>query len=82
MGRTEIIAFTGRFGCGNARTVTGRKQELVEEVSAGGVRHWRSEGEEEWSKMIGDTTCVYSGVQGGRANVGVTISLSERLVDI
>ena len=29
-------------------------------------------------KMIGDTTCVYSGVQGGRAKVGVTILLSEK----
>ncbi len=31
-------------------------------------------------KMISDTTCVYSGVQGGRAKAGVTILLSERFV--
>ena len=29
-------------------------------------------------QMIGDTTCVYSGVQGGRAKAGVAILLSER----
>ena len=28
--------------------------------------------------MIGDTTCVYSGVLGGRVKVGVAILLSER----
>ena len=28
--------------------------------------------------MIGDTTCVHSGVQGGRPKVGVAILLSER----
>ena len=27
--------------------------------------------------MIEDTMCVYSGVQGGRAKVGVAILLSE-----
>ena len=29
-------------------------------------------------RMIGDTTCVYSGVQTGRAKAGVAILLSER----
>ena len=29
-------------------------------------------------RMIGDTTCMYSGVQGGRAKAGIAIFLSER----
>ena len=37
-----------RFGCWNVRTMNGREQEL-EEVSTGGVRCERSEGEREWS---------------------------------
>ena len=35
-----------RFGCWNVRTMNGREQEL-EEVSTGGVRCERSEGERE-----------------------------------
>ena len=70
-----------RFGCWNVRTMNGRKQELVEEMrrcrlEVLGVSEAKVRGN--GVRMFGDTTCVYSGVQGGRAKAGVAILLSER----
>ena len=70
-----------RFGCWNVRTMNGREQELVEEMKRCrlevlGVSETKVRGN--GVRMIGDTTCVYSGVQGGRAKAGVAILLSER----
>ena len=70
-----------RFGCWNVRTMNGREQELVEKMKRCrlevlGVSEAKVRGN--GVRMIGDTTCVYSGVQGGRAKAGVVILLSER----
>ena len=59
----------------------GREQELVAEMEKYrlevlGVSEAKVRGNR--LKMIGDTTCVYSGVQGGRVKVGVAILLSKR----
>ncbi len=54
--------------------MNGREYELVAEM-----KKYRLEllGVSE-AKVIGVFTCMYSGVQGGRAKVGVAILLSER----
>ena len=70
-----------RFGCWNVRTMNGREQELVAEMEKYrlevlGVSEANVRGN--GVKMIGDTTCVYSGVQRGRVKAGVAILLSER----
>ena len=64
-----------RFGCLN-----GREHELVEEMkkyrlAVLDVSETKVRGN--GVKMIGDTMCVYSRVQGGRAKAGVAILLSE-----
>ena len=60
--------------------MNGREPELVEEMKKYrlevlGVSEMKMRGN--GVKMIGDTMCVYSGVQGGRAKAGVAILLSE-----
>ena len=59
----------------------GRDQELVAEMEKYrlevlGVSEAKVRGNR--LNMIGDTTCVYSGIQGGRMKVGVAILLSKR----
>ena len=54
-----------RFGCWNVRTLNGREQELVAEMKKYrlevlGVSEAKVRGN--GMRMIGDTTCVYSGV--------------------
>ena len=71
-----------RFGAWNIRTMTGREEELVEEMKKYrlemlGVSETKARGNGE--KAIGDVRCVFSGVQAGRARAGVAVLLSERL---
>ena len=70
-----------RFGSWNVRTMSGREEELVDEMrkyglEVLGVSEAKVKGNR--VKCIGDVTCVYSGVQEGRAKAGVAILLSER----
>ena len=65
-----------RFGFWIVRTMNGREQELVEEMKRCrlevlGVSEAKVRGN--GVRMFGDTTCVYSGVQGGRAKAGVSV---------
>ena len=70
-----------RFGSWNERTMSSREQELVAEMKKYrlevlGVNEAKVRGNS--VRMIGDTMCVYLGVQGGRTKAGVTILLSNR----
>ena len=78
---SDLVSDISRFGCWNVRTLNGREQELVAEMKKYrlevlGVSEAKVRGN--GMRMIGDTTCVYSGVQTGRAKAGVAILLSER----
>ena len=68
------------FGCWNIRSRSGRKEELVDKIkryrfNVLGVYEAKMKGN--GIKRIGDATCVYSGLQGGRSKEGVAI-LSEK----
>ena len=70
-----------RFGYWNVRKMNGREQELVEEMKKYrldilGISEAKVRGK--GVRMIGGTTCVYSGVQRERAKADVAILLSER----
>ena len=61
--------------------MNGREQELVAEMEQYrlevlGVSEAKVRGN--GLKMIGDMTCVYLGVEGGRVKAGVAILLSKR----
>ena len=78
---SDLVSDISRFGCWNVRTLNGREQELVAEMKKYrlevlGVSEAKVRGN--GMRMIGDTTCVYSGVQTGRSKAGVAILLSER----
>ena len=64
-----------RFGCWNVKTMSGREEELVDEMKRYGLEVLDIS--ELTLKRIGDATCVYSGVQEGRSTAGVAILLSE-----
>ena len=71
-----------RFGAWNIRTMRGRERELVEEMKKYrlemlGVSETKARGNGE--KAIGDVSCVFSGVQAGRARAGVAVLLFDRL---
>jgi len=70
-----------RFGCWNVRSMNGKEEELVAEMKkyrleVVGVSETKVRGN--GLKQIGDVSCVYSGVQEGRAKGGVAILLSGR----
>ena len=78
---SDLVSDISRFGCWNVRTLNRREQELVAEMKKYrlkvlGVSEAKVRGN--GMRMIGDTTCVYSGVQTGGAKAGVAILLSER----
>ena len=61
--------------------MSGREEELVDEMQKFGLEVLGvSEAKVKGNgvKCIGDFTCVFSGVQYGRAKAGVAILLSER----
>ena len=66
-----------RFGCWNIRSRSSRKEEFVDKMKRYrfkvlGVYEAKMKGN--GIKRIGDATCVYSGLQGGRSKAGVAIS--------
>ena len=69
-----------RFGCWNVRSVNGREELFTEmkkyRLEVLGVSETKVK--ENGMKQIGDVSCVFSGVQEGRAKGGVAILLSER----
>ena len=72
-----------RFGCWNVRSVNGREELFTEmkkyRLEVLGVSETKVRGNR--MKQIGDVSCVFSGVQEGRAKGGVAILLSGRFGD-
>ena len=71
-----------RFGTWNVRSLTGKEVELVEEMKRYrfdvlGVSEGRMRGN--GMKTVDGMTCVYSGVQQGRAKAGIAIYMVEEL---
>ena len=70
-----------RFGCWNVRKKSGGEEEVLDEMKRYGlevlgVSEARMKGN--GVRMVGEVTCVHSGVQAGRAKAGVAILLSEK----
>ena len=71
-----------RFGTWNVRSLTGKEIELIEEMKKYrldvlGVSEGKMRGN--GMKTVDGMTCVYSGVQQGRAKAGVAIYMVEEL---
>ena len=71
-----------RFGTWNVRSLTGKEMELIEEMKKYrldvlGVSEGKMRGN--GMKTVDGMTCVYSGVQQGRAKAGVAIYMVEEL---
>ena len=71
-----------RFGTWNVRTLTGKELELIAEMKRYrldvlGVSEGKMRGN--GMKTVEGVTCVYSGVQEGRAKAGVAIYMAEEL---
>ena len=71
-----------RFGTWNVRSLTGKEMELIEEMkkyklNVLGVSEGKMRGN--GMKTVDGMTCVYSGVQQGRAKAGVAIYMVEEL---
>ena len=59
-----------RFGCWNVRTMSGREEELVDEMKRYGLKVLgvsKAKMRRNGMKRIGNAMCVYSGVQEGRS---------------
>ncbi len=71
-----------RFGTWNVRTLTGKELELIGEMKRYrldvlGVSEGKIRGN--GTKSVEGVTCVYSGVQEGRAKAGVAIYVTEEI---
>ena len=71
-----------RFGTWNVRMLTGKELELIGEMKRYrldvlGVSEGKMRGN--GMKTVEGVTCVYSGVQEGRAKTGVAIYMTEEL---